>query len=65
MDQTLLISFPDLFTNEDIQVKDIVIPKIQRDYAQGRLDNHAKRVRERFLDAIYGGIVSSVVSYSY
>lgn len=58
MDQTLLISFPDLFTNEDIQVKDIVIPKIQRDYAQGRLDNHAKRVRERFLDAIYGGIVS-------
>lgn len=58
MDQTLFISFPELFTNEEVQVKDIVIPKIQRDYAQGRLDEHAKRVRERFLDAIYDGIVS-------
>ena len=30
----------------------ILIPKIQRDYAQGRDDPHAKEVRENFLNAI-------------
>lgn len=56
MAQTLLVSFPELFSNGDIQVKDIVIPKIQRNYAQGRYDEHATRVRENFLNAIYDGI---------
>lgn len=32
----------------------IVIPKIQRDYAQGRPS--AKKIRERFLSSIYGAI---------
>lgn len=58
MDKTILISFPELFSNKDIQVKKIIIPKIQRDYAQGRQDDHATRVRTRFLDAIYNGITS-------
>lgn len=33
-------------------VSKIVIPRIQRDYAQGRDTNSVKRVRERFLSAI-------------
>ena len=38
------------------QINDIVIPRIQRDYAQGRTGKSANRVRERFLDAIYSAI---------
>jgi len=56
MNQAILVSFPELFGNKDIQVKDIVIPKIQRNYAQGRYDEHATRVRQNFLNAIYDGI---------
>ena len=40
-------------------VKKIIIPKIQRDYAQGREDDHAKQVRERFLAALYSAIVEN------
>ena len=32
----------------------VVIPMVQRDYAQGRTTDDVKRVRERFLDAIKG-----------
>ena len=35
-----------------IQITDIIIPRIQRDYAQGRTGKSAERVRERFLDAL-------------
>lgn len=38
------------------QINDIVIPRIQRDYAQGRTGKSANRVRERFLDALYSAI---------
>lgn len=38
------------------QINDIVIPRIQRDYAQGRIGKSANRVRERFLDALYSAI---------
>ncbi len=38
------------------QINDIVIPRIQRDYAQGRNGKSANRVRERFLDALYSAI---------
>ena len=34
-------------------VKKIVIPKIQRDYAQGRNTEEIRRVRSKFLDALY------------
>ena len=38
------------------QINDIVIPRIQRDYAQGRTGKAENRVREGFLDALYDAI---------
>ncbi len=35
----------------------IVIPRIQRAYAQGRDDSHATATRERFLSAIHKGLI--------
>ena len=34
------------------EITSIEIPIIQRDFAQGRLDDEASAIRERFLDAI-------------
>lgn len=50
-------SFIDIFNpktdgDESVPVERIVIPPIQRDYAQGRLDKDVERVRNRFLDAL-------------
>lgn len=36
----------------------IIIPKIQRDYAQGRNTDEIRRVRERFLDALYKAVTT-------
>lgn len=41
-----------------IQKYDIVIPMVQRDYAQGRNDDNAFRVRTRFLNSIYEYLVA-------
>lgn len=38
------------------QINDIVIPRIQRDYAQGRNGKSVNRVREKFLDALHNAI---------
>lgn len=35
----------------------IYIPRIQRDYAQGRLDNTTKQIRDKFVDDIFESIV--------
>ena len=40
-------------------VKKITIPKIQRDYAQGRDDTDVKRVRKEFLDYLYDAITKT------
>jgi len=45
------ISFPELLNQYD----KILIPKIQRDYAQGRTDTKAKDVRKILLDDIFSG----------
>jgi len=42
-------SFPEILHNSKL-----VIPIIQRDYAQGRSDHKTQRVRKDFLDAIFG-----------
>lgn len=39
-------------------ISDIVIPQIQRSYAQGRLDTHATKTRERFLKHIREKLMS-------
>ena len=39
-------------------VKRIIIPNLQRDYAQGRDTTEIRRVRERFLDALYKAVTT-------
>ena len=53
-------NFKDIFTwNEDgQQVGGIVIPIIQRDYAQGRTSDEVTIIRERFLNALYNALVN-------
>ena len=36
----------------------IYIPRIQRDYAQGRLDNTTKQIRDKFVDDIFDSLVN-------
>lgn len=45
------LSFFKLFSQKQFK---IVIPIIQRDYAQGRKDEQTTEVRSDFLDALYG-----------
>lgn len=44
------------FEKTDIVLKKIEIPIIQRDYAQGRINDEVGRIRDRFLDAIFQSI---------
>lgn len=50
-------TFIDIFNTNEPHIEKIVIPMIQRDYAQGRQNPHALQVRERFLDALNQAIV--------
>lgn len=54
----VLTTFYDTLTNKDVDnpIESIVIPKIQRDYAQGR--KSAGRVRRQFLKALFDSIDS-------
>lgn len=51
-----LHTFADIFEvgsdNESVAIRKIVIPIIQRDYAQGRKDPGIERIRERFLESL-------------
>ena len=64
---TTLHSFIDIFDtafrdgNDTVQLKKIVIPIIQRDYAQGRLDPEVNRVRKRFLEALYRAVTEQPI----
>lgn len=64
---TTLHSFIDIFDtafrdgNDTVQLKKIVIPIIQRDYAQGRLDPEVNRVRKRFLEALYKAVTEQPI----
>ena len=55
---TTLHSFTDIFDatfsdgQESVKLQKIIIPIIQRDYAQGRIDPDINRVRQRFLDSL-------------
>ena len=50
-----LQTFMNIFSGE---VKQIIIPNLQRDYAQGRDTTEIRRVRERFLDALYKAVTT-------
>ena len=39
-------------------IKQIIIPNIQRDYAQGRNTTEIRRVRDRFLNALYKAVTT-------
>ncbi|MFZ4402122.1 MAG: DUF262 domain-containing protein [Bacteroidales bacterium] len=47
------------FEDNSITLSRIEIPIIQRDYAQGRKNDEVKRIRERFLDALFQSIVGN------
>lgn len=53
-------NFRDIFTSTeaDNAVKGIVIPIVQRDYAQGRKAPEVKRIRDRFLAVLYDAVVN-------
>ena len=68
---TTLHSFMDIFETEfmngeeKVTLKKISIPLIQRDYAQGRQDGDASRVRSRFLDALHGAILGTPITLDF
>lgn len=64
------LNFIDIFdekieieNEKNVKLSKIVIPRIQRDYAQGRTD--AQRVRKRFLDAIYDAITNKPITLDF
>lgn len=64
-------SFMDIFdtTFEDgqeaIQLKKIIIPMIQRDYAQGRKGSEIARVRSRFLESLYRAVTDRPITLDF
>ncbi len=68
---TTLHSFMDIFETvftdgqEAVNIKKIIIPIIQRDYAQGRLDPDINRIRNRFLDSLYNAIVKEPITLDF
>ncbi len=46
-------------------IKKIVIPIIQRDYAQGRSNSSIKRVRENFLKALYDAVTKKPITLDF
>ena len=57
--RTFMNIFDDASQSEATKaVRRIVIPKIQRDFAQGRNTDEICRVRERFLDALYKAVTT-------
>lgn len=68
---TKLYSFMDIFNTtsddnqENIQLKKIIIPIIQRDYAQGRKSADIIRIRERFLDSLYKAVTEKPITLDF
>jgi len=50
---------------ETVQLKKIVIPIIQRDYAQGRIDAEINRIRARFLDSLHQAIKDAPITLDF
>ncbi len=64
---TPINTFIDIFshglssTDATKKLKKIVVPKIQRDYAQGRNEPNVERVRTRFVDALYKAVTEKPI----
>ncbi len=50
---------------ETVLLKKIVIPIIQRDYAQGRIDAEVSRIRARFLDSLHQAIINDSITLDF
>jgi hypothetical protein len=57
--QTLFGAVFEFEEGTQIELTKIEIPRIQRDYAQGRQSSEVKRIRERFLDTLFHAIVEN------
>ena len=68
---TTLHSFMDIFETTfvdgeaGVKLQKIIIPIIQRDYAQGRKDPDVDRVRSRFLDSLYNAVVGEPITLDF
>ena len=64
-------SFMDIFHttfadgDQAVELRRIVIPIIQRDYAQGRVDPDIDRVRDRFLTALYDAVTGEPITLDF
>ena len=54
-----------LSENNPYGISGITIPRIQRAYAQGRSDAHVVKTRERFLSAIYAGLINDGLTLDF
>ena len=69
--ESVLHSFIDIFNSDfnvdsqPIKINKIIIPIIQRDYAQGRQSNDVKRVRKNFLDALYQAVNGAPITLDF
>lgn len=68
---TTLHSFMDIFDTKfedgsgSIQLQKIIIPIIQRDYAQGRDNSDVERVRKRFIEALYKAVTEKPITLDF
>lgn len=68
---TTLHSFKDIFETtfkdgeEEVSLQKIIIPIIQRDYAQGRRNPDIDRVRGRFLDSLHSAVTGEPVTLDF
>lgn len=68
---TTLHSFKDIFEttfmdgDEEVTLQRIIIPIIQRDYAQGRRDPDIDRVRSRFLDSLHSAVMNKPITLDF
>ena len=50
---------------KSVKIEEIIIPRIQRDYAQGRIGTAVTKIRTRFLDALYEAIKTQKLMEHY
>ena len=68
---TELHTFMNIFTadfkidGEAVRLRKILIPIIQRDYAQGRQDAEVRRVRDRFLSSLHKAITEKNITLDF
>lgn len=64
-------SFNELFSlkvasgDDQVEIKRVVIPMVQRDYAQGRNTEEIKRIRAKFLDSLYDAVIGEPIDLDF